>query len=365
MKIADLRLFKFDVPLAIPLQMGKRLLTRRSGAVVTLVDVDGQSHAGEVSPLPGYSSESLDESIAQLRQLKWSLVGTELPQDIEELSGGMASWLGSDEYMSSVRFGLETAALKMLAHGRNVNLSRLLSDHPAATIPVNALLDTAHDDPVAQLLQRRKGGFATFKLKVGRSPLDIDIVIVNRLLDMLINSEALRLDANRAWSFDEAIRFCHGVDIARIEYIEEPLCEPTDLQALIRECPQMSIALDETLRDITPQDLSQFTGVRAVVLKPTVLGYERSMQFVRVASRIGFAAVFSATFETSLGLTDIAHLSAAGSSPPPASGLDTIRWFSGDLMREPIRIENGCIDIANLPTDESINWDQCEEIDAD
>ncbi|MFH1688407.1 MAG: o-succinylbenzoate synthase [bacterium] len=365
MKIGDIRLFRFDLPLAEPLKVGGIRLLRRCGAVVALVDDDGQYHAGEVSPLPGYCSESLEEVTAQLLRLKWSLVGTELPQSIEELSGAMASWLGSGGYAPSVRFGVESAALGMLAAERSMNLSRLLCDQPVSSIAVNALLGLGSDDPTDQLRRRRDEGFRAYKLKVGRRTVREDIATVNRLLEVLRENESLRLDANRAWSFNDAVRFCQEVDLARIEYVEEPLVESTDPAGLVQACPALPLALDETLRSIQPSDLPQFAGLRAIVLKPTVLGCERAMQFARVASRQGLQVVMSSTFETSLGLTAIAHLAAAAGSPPAVSGLDTVRWLAEDLTRESIRIKDGSINIASLPGGQTIDWHRCEEIDGE
>ncbi|MEW5993410.1 MAG: hypothetical protein AB1744_03345, partial [Candidatus Zixiibacteriota bacterium] len=68
MKIAECNIFRFSLPLRMSLESKHGTLTGREGIIIELSDDAGHVGLGEVSPLAGFSLESLDEAIAQLRR---------------------------------------------------------------------------------------------------------------------------------------------------------------------------------------------------------------------------------------------------------------------------------------------------------
>ena len=87
-----------------------------------------------------------------------------------------------------------------------------------------------------------------------------------------------------------------------IEYLEEPLRDPRPLLTSggASSFP-VPIALDESLVTCDPRELASLRGIHALILKPTLLGYERSRRFAEVAAAAGSTAVVTSTFESSLG----------------------------------------------------------------
>jgi len=96
---------------------------------------------------------------------------------------------------------------------------------------------------------------------------------------------------------------------------------------------------------LTPQELTALPGLKAIVLKPTLLGFERSMQFGRKATLLGITPVVSSAFETSLGLTAVAELGACLNSTDVPSGLDTLDWFQQDLLEHPLQSKRGRVNL--------------------
>ena len=92
---------------------------------------------------------------------------------------------------------------------------------------------------------------------------------MRELGEELGDSISLRLDANRAWGYEEAAEFVRGAP--RFEYLEEPLADPARLPELAREFG-VPVALDESLVGMEPEELEEHRYARAVVLKPTLLG---------------------------------------------------------------------------------------------
>jgi o-succinylbenzoate synthase len=159
----------------------------------------------------------------------------------------------------------------------------------------------------------------------------------------------LRLDANRAWSDHDARFFLREVSGCDIDYIEEPV---KDYRMLISLCnktdPPVSVAMDESLMELTPEELTHLPNLKAIVLKPTMLGFEGRMRFARRALYLGIIPVVSSAFETSIGLTALAELAAVLNTVDVPVGLDTVDWFKDDLLIEPIRMKGGRLSLSTI-----------------
>ena len=135
----------------------------------------------------------------------------------------------------------------------------------------------------------------------------------------------MRLDANRAWSPEEAERFARGTADLGFEYVEEPLADPTRLPFLAVS-HGLPVALDESLADVEPEALEDHGYARAVVLKPTLLGgISRTLRFARRASRLGVQPVISSAGETDVGMSALVALAAGVGDRKVPAGVDTER----------------------------------------
>jgi O-succinylbenzoate synthase len=348
MKIADFILYRYTLPLTRPINVKGGELTERSGFAIKLADENGHCGFGEASPLPSFSFENLETVASQLLSLRYSLSGEDIPRDLEELSYGFARWLERFDLAPSVRFGFETAVLNLIANSRNLPLRKVISDVFRDTVSVNGLLSGTRDEILSKAARLQQVGYKAVKLKVGQRPLHEEIRLVRDVREQISDDVALRLDANRVWCIDDALIFLREVSSCQIDYLEEPvkdyrmfvsLCDKTDSSA--------SVAMDESLTELTPEELTHLPNLKAIVLKPTLLGFERSVQFGRRATFLGVTPIISSSFETSLGLTALAELASVLNTTDVSVGLDTIGWFKEDLLRTPLRIEKGRMSLSN------------------
>ncbi|MCK4461644.1 MAG: o-succinylbenzoate synthase, partial [candidate division Zixibacteria bacterium] len=330
--------------------LGGHLLQRRRGIIVELRDEIGRTAFGEVAPLVGFSRESLDDAEHQLTRLRFSVTDAAIPDDLEELSGGFERWLGAYDLSPSVRFGFEAATLSLIAARRGVQLCRLISDHPLDKITVNALLTGEQSEILERAGQLRNEGWRAFKLKVGRRAVDDDIRLTREVRQRIGPDAILRLDANQRYSHSEFAQFAEAVRECDIDYIEEPLSSLADLQVLLEasETP-LPLALDETLQIMKPEDLHRCHKIKAIVLKPTMLGLERAAQFARVAIGCGVETVISSSFESGVGLVTLAQVAAGINATDIPVGLDTSGWFERDLLSSALPIAGGVVVINKLP----------------
>ncbi|MDH4156642.1 MAG: o-succinylbenzoate synthase [candidate division Zixibacteria bacterium] len=344
MKIATATVHSYRLALTRPLVLGGRPYNHREGLIVEISDEVGNCGIGEVAPLPAFSQESLDEAARAVKALLPRLVGRELPTSVEMLREVFNS------SPASVRFGIETAVLYLMALQQGVAVCQLLSRQPHARVPVQGLLT----GDVAGVLETTEAllnnGYATFKLKVGRENMREDVDLVRQVRTLVGKTALLRLDANRSWQVREACFFAGEVADQTIEYIEEPVKSLPMLKTMLdRRGFVLPVALDESLQEIQPAALTSVNGVEAVVLKPTMLGLSRALEFARAAAEMEIRAIVSSSFETGVGLTALAHLAAALNKSVTPAGLDTLGWFSEDLLDTPLAVSDGGLDISKLP----------------
>lgn len=331
MKLAGFRLYRYDLPLAEPLALGGETLERRSGLLLKLTAENGANGWGETSPLPGFSRESLEEAASELGALAASLPGREMAGEYSGPGDEISRWLDRMRPAPSVRFGLELAVRNLGAVAQGASLAELLSPSPSATVAVNGLLSGPSDTVLVEARRMRDAGYRAIKVKVGGRSVTEDAALVRALAGELGEGVTLRLDANRAWSFEESAEFARAVRGSRFEYVEEPLRDPELLPDLVRETG-LPVALDESLIAMGLGALGEHRYAAAVVLKPTLLGgLSVALRLAGEASRLGMTPVVSSAYETGVGTAALVALAAAIDGGVPA-GLDTYRRLADDVV---------------------------------
>jgi O-succinylbenzoate synthase len=277
-----------------------------------------------------------------LGDLANSMVGREVTEDLLDPEGSLARELDAMGLAPSVRFGFELGFWNLYATSRARSLSDLITPHLRASVPVNALIP---DRALEEALRARSAGYETVKLKVGERPVEDDVELVHAFNEELGNAVALRLDANRAWSLEEAERFVRGTAGLRFEYVEEPLADPTFLPTFARN-HSVPVALDESLAGMEPEELENHGYARAVALKPTLLGgISRTLRFASRAARLGMEPVISSAYETGVGTAALVALAAGVGDAEVPAGLDTYRRLAEDVLRPRLQLPAPRVDV--------------------
>jgi O-succinylbenzoic acid--CoA ligase len=274
---------------SLPLSAGGN----RTGILLRLQDNHGIYTWGEIAPLPGRSKESLDEALAQLKAI---LLKTH-----------------RGPLFPSVACGIESA-LRPRASAFSVPLSPLL-------------IGSAKE--MAQAAERLiNSGINHAKVKISGLKKEEALSLLQELLPHF----SLRIDANRCFSFKEALSFFSHFDKEAFAYIEEPTVELDRLSDFSHP-----FALDESLLDRPDLPLETFPHLKALILKPTLLGgKEGCQQWIARAHALKISPVFSSGFESSIGLYHIAALAHELDLANEPIGIDTARYFNHDLVHTPL-----------------------------
>lgn len=305
---------------ASPLQTAYGSLSERDVLVVALTGEDGVTGYGEAAPLEPYDGVSTERAQAALERYARVLT------DQRDLNG--AQLVDACRQVDDLPEAFAAIDLALWDRGGRRTgrpIANLLSDTPSATVPVNATLSAADRlGAAAQAAQAVSDGFGCLKLKVG---LGDDAGRVAAVRAAAGQEVALRLDANGAWSVEEAVAAIDALAPAGLELVEEPT---HGLHAVreVRERVAVRVSIDETASE--PGALA--AGVAdAVCLKISRCGGIGGLLAAAALVRACGAEVYlSSTFDGPLGVAAALHAAAALASrgPVPHCGLATLSMFS-------------------------------------
>jgi o-succinylbenzoate synthase len=326
MKMDSAEIFKYGRKFLRPWKTSAGEINERRGIFLKITEQNGLIGIGEAAPLEGFSRETTGVAENALETAVEIIAGNEIGYDREEIATFSHKLINQE--ISTARFALETALCDLAARNNNKKLSEFLCESPRKSVPVNYTATYLEDvDKVVYKIRRR--GYTVIKVKAGVGRVDEEIEYINHLALKSGKSVRFRLDANRGWSFDDAVTFLGRIRNLNIDYVEEPLkvYDAARYRQLKAKVGRM-IALDESL---TGHDIDDIIGqdfCDVLILKPGLVGgIFRTMEIARKAQSAGKKVVISSLLECEVGLAALLHLAAAIPNDLPPCGLDTIHVF--------------------------------------
>lgn len=243
--------------------------------------------------------------------------------DYEEVLDGFCQKLcesGEVDYEAmrdypSMLFGLETALLN-LQHG-DIMFDTAFSRGEVG-IPINGLVWMGNYDEMLQRMEEKlEKGFRCVKLKIGAIDFDQELDLVKRIRDRFSFHEVeLRLDANGAFPYEEALYKLELLSQYAIHSIEQPIkAQQWALMAeLCRESP-LPIALDEELIGVNDPEMKHhmlnIIKPRYIILKPSLHGgMQGCREWIKTARDMGIGSWITSALESNIGLNAIAQFAA-------------------------------------------------------
>ncbi len=285
MQIADIRATTVTVPLHAPLRHGNGCHWGRF--VRTIVEVetaDGLIGLGEM----GGGGESAENAI---RALKTYLVGHD-PALLEEMRFRIANPTASlYNNRTQLLAALEFACLDILGQAWGVPVHAILGGKLRDEVPFASYNFFRYADPVSrkgevrtaeQLVAtaqhyKQQYGFTSHKLKGGVFHPDYELKAFRALCEAFPGDSA-RFDPNGLWSTEQAIRFSHGIEDLRIDYLEDPVFGlngmrrtrqmtrvPLSTNTVVVNFEQLAANVLDTAVDVILLDTTFWGGIRACV----------------------------------------------------------------------------------------------------
>ncbi|MFI6673624.1 o-succinylbenzoate synthase [Kribbella sp. NPDC050470] len=218
-------------------------------------------------------------------------------------------------------------------------------------VPVNCTVPAVGPERAAEIV--RTSGCRTAKVKVaepGQSVAD-DLERVEAVRDA-IGAGRVRIDANGAWSVDEAVQALRELQRFDLEYVEQPCARVEDLAA-VRRRTDVPVAADESIRRAEdPLLVKKLDAADIAVLKVQPIGGVRAC--LDIAEQIGLPVVVSSALETSVGIAAGVALAAALPELPYACGLATVSMFTTEVVAEPLLPVDGFLPVRRVQPDRAL-----------
>jgi len=308
-----------------PAGTSRGVYTTRQIWLVYLSDGDRQG-VGECAPLPDLSCDAGPRYGERLAEMCEALCRTgQLDHE------ALRDW-------PSVRFGLETALLSLERGER-------LFDTPFARgeegITINGLVWMgSHEEMLRRMEEKLERGFRCVKLKIGAIDFEQELDLVRRIRQRFSFHEVeLRLDANGAFDFDDALYKLELLSQYSIHSIEQPIRagQWALMAELCRESP-LPIALDEELIGVNDPEMKHhmlsIIKPRYIILKPSLHGgMQGCREWISAARDLGVGSWITSALESNLGLNAIAQFASAVYPAPGRmpQGLGTGQLFTDNI----------------------------------
>jgi len=324
-----LELARRTLTLANPLQSAHGEVRERELLIVELTGKDGTVGYGEAAPMESYDGVTLADVQHALEGYMPVVAG----------SAGMngAQMIAACRRVADLPQALAAIDMALWDRGgrrADKPIAQMLADTPVDRVPVNATLTALDRAGVAeQAAAAAREGFGAIKLKVGVGDDAGRVAAARAAAGPRI---ALRLDANGAWSVEQAVRAIEALSPAGLELVEEPT---HGLQAVreVRERVAVRVAIDET----AAEHGALGAGVAdAVCLKVSRCGGIGGLVAAATLVRASGAEVYLAsTLDGPLGVAAAVHAAAALASrgAMPHCGLATLSLFAGLDDQLPVR----------------------------
>lgn len=298
---------------------------------------DGQRKGvGECAPLPDLSCDALpDHEYASILNKVCEDFCQSCKIDIDALR----------DYPSML-FGLETALLNLKNGDR---LFDTAFSRGETGIPINGLVWMGnHEEMLCRMEEKLASGFRCIKLKIGAIDFDQELDLIRRIRDRFSFHEVeLRVDANGAFPYDEALYKLELLSQYNIHSIEQPIKagQWAYMADLCRESP-LPIALDEELIGVNDpamkRHLLNIIKPRYIILKPSLHGgMAGCREWIETARDLGIGSWITSALESNIGLNAIAQFASSvyGDHITMPQGLGTGQLFT-DNIPMPLEIRN-------------------------
>lgn len=195
-------------------------------------------------------------------------------------------------------------------------------------------------------------GITTFKLKVGRRPLALDIEACHVLREGLGDDVELYLDANRGWTANEAMEVLQRTEGLGITRLEEP-CDAKEAMSRQRLVVKSSIPIvgDEsvpTAGDVSRELLSG--GCNSICIKTARSGFTEAQEILGLCTGLGVDVTMGNQIDTQIGsLATVTFGAAFEATSRRAGELSNFLDMADDLLAEPLRIVDGTIAVRDVP----------------
>jgi o-succinylbenzoate synthase len=333
----DLQIASRRYRLRTPLRTAGAEIRERELLEVRLTADDGTVGIGEAAPLPSYDGVAIADVTAALEDCRPVLAQADpLPRS------QTAEACHDAAVLPQATAAIDLALWDIEGKRAGQPVWRLLGAPRGGEIEINALIAAADRAGAArQATEAVEAGFRCVKVKVG---IGDDAGRLAAVRAAVGPQTKIRIDANGAWTVEQAVAALHALAPVGIELCEEPTHGVEELRA-VQERTEIPLAMDETTA--APGAL-QSGATRLACLKISRCGgISPLLAAAKQARAAGMDVYLASTLDGPLGIAAALH-AAAATKPQRACGLATLDAFA-DLDPSPLAAVGGRMRVPDGP----------------
>ncbi len=299
-----------------------------------VLEENGKKGIGECGIL---RTLSIDDRPDYEEKLRWTCDNIHLGKD--------KLWEELIEF-PSIQFGVEMAFLSLQSENPFVLFPSEFTKG-SQSIVINGLVWMGEESFMRQQIEEKLAqGFSCIKLKIGaidfQKELDLLQSIRNNFDEKTIE---IRVDANGAFSENEALNKLNQLSGFKLHSIEQPIAKNhTDTMSELCKTTPFPIALDEELIGVfsleEKKQLLQKIRPQYIILKPSLVGgFRGTKEWIDLTEQLNISWWITSALESNIGLNAIAQFTFMLNNPMP-QGLGTGGLYTNNFDC-PLEVKNG------------------------
>lgn len=348
-QIVSVEAIPYGIKYLKPLKFASGSIALADNVLVKITTASGIIGIAEAPPRPYTYGETQSSIVAVIDQLFAPAMIGKSVFDREGIRKKMHATVGNPTAKAAVDMALWDAIGKLL--GRSVHqLLGGYTDH----LQVSHMLGFNDPQIVANeaLELRETFGINSFKIKVGRSPIDGDVAVCKAVREALGDSAEIYLDGNRGWTVVEsadALRRLEDVGLSRVEELN-PADQVLSRKWLVERCPVLFVADEsaptaaEATRQIT------LGAANALSIKTARTGFTDSERVASLAEGLGVEVFIGNQIDAHLGtISSLVFGASRETTSRHAAELSNWLDLEDSLLTEPLIIEGGKMTVPQGP----------------
>ena len=257
---------------------------------------------GEINMFRGLSYDDRDDFYDKLKEIE---------EKSEDIFSNIHQYLID---FPAIRFGLETALLDYHSKQQHILFPSAFTKGDAG-IPINGLIWMGDKDFMLEQIKAKLNiGFRCLKLKIGAIDFETELQIIQSIRKEYSEQDIeLRVDANGAFTPNDALDKLHRLSLLKLHSIEQPIKQGNwnGMQILCQKTP-LPIALDEELIGLNTYkekaDMLNAINPQYIILKPALVGgFKSSEEWIKLAEEKNIKWWITSALESNIGLNAIAQ----------------------------------------------------------
>jgi L-alanine-DL-glutamate epimerase-like enolase superfamily enzyme len=348
--IKNIEVFGVAVPLVGPgFKNAYITKTTQKSAIVRLTAADGTVGLGNIDPSPGYSVETIEQSLAAIRDKLAPVVAGFDAGNPHRLSAAMDQALAG---FLDAKAAVEMACIDLLSRRLDVPVHQFLGGAVTDSVRFNAWIGILPpDEAAAEAKKWFDKGFRSAKIKVGGN-IQADRERVKAVREAVGPTMQLRADANAGYSVEDGIALGKLLEPFDMQLLEQPVADD-DLagMAKVRSGIGIPVMADESITDYA----SLIRVIRADcadIVKLKVMkqgGFITCRRMLETAAAAGMTVVIGHGF--GLGINTVAEIMLAATSAAVIPGLECVGPLktSDDIVTAKLDLSSGEIALPQGP----------------